>query len=68
MACPTCFCTTTEDTTDLTGDHAERWQHWDSCFDLDFSYLAWRQRPVHAEKQVPAVAHPQARHLARPVR
>jgi sulfhydrogenase subunit beta (sulfur reductase) len=39
MACPTCFCTTTEDTTDLTGDHAERWQHWDSCFDLDFSYL-----------------------------
>jgi len=40
MACPTCFCTTIEDTTDLTGDHAERWQHWDSCFDLDFSYLA----------------------------
>ena len=39
MACPTCFCTTIEDTTDLTGDHAERWEHWDSCFDLDFSYL-----------------------------
>jgi sulfhydrogenase subunit beta (sulfur reductase) len=39
MACPTCFCTTTEDTTDLTGDHAERWERWDSCFDLDFSYL-----------------------------
>ncbi|MFG1609718.1 4Fe-4S dicluster domain-containing protein [Actinoplanes sp. NPDC049265] len=39
MVCPTCFCTTTEDVTDLTGDHAERWRRWDSCFDLDFSYL-----------------------------
>jgi sulfhydrogenase subunit beta (sulfur reductase) len=39
MACPTCFCTSVEDTTDLTGDHAERWERWDSCFDLDFSYL-----------------------------
>jgi ferredoxin len=39
MACPTCFCTAIEDTTDLTGDHAERWGRWDSCFDLDFSYL-----------------------------
>ncbi|MEU2052389.1 4Fe-4S dicluster domain-containing protein [Streptomyces bungoensis] len=39
MVCPTCFCTTTEDTTDLTGDHAERWRLWDSCFDLDFSLL-----------------------------
>ncbi|MFF5313397.1 4Fe-4S dicluster domain-containing protein [Streptomyces massasporeus] len=39
MVCPTCFCTTTEEVTDLTGDHAERWQRWDSCFDVDFSYL-----------------------------
>ena len=39
MVCPTCFCTTTEDVTDLTGEHAERWRRWDSCFDLDFSYL-----------------------------
>jgi ferredoxin len=39
MVCPTCFCTTVEDTTDLTGDVAERWLRWDSCFDLDFSYL-----------------------------
>jgi hypothetical protein len=39
MVCPTCFCTTTEDVTDLTGDHAERWRVWDSCFDLDFSQL-----------------------------
>ncbi len=39
MVCPTCFCSTVEDVTDVTGDHAERWQKWDSCFTLDFSYL-----------------------------
>jgi len=39
MVCPTCFCTTVEDTTDLTGEHAERWRKWDSCFTLDFSYI-----------------------------
>jgi ferredoxin len=39
MACPTCFCSTVEDVTDLTGDHAERWRSWDSCFTLDFSRL-----------------------------
>jgi sulfhydrogenase subunit beta (sulfur reductase) len=40
MVCPTCFCTTVEDTTDLTGEHAERWRKWDSCFTMDFSYIA----------------------------
>ena len=39
MACPTCFCSKVEDVTDLTGDHAERWRAWDSCFTLDFSYI-----------------------------
>ncbi|TYB43922.1 4Fe-4S dicluster domain-containing protein [Actinomadura chibensis] len=39
MVCPTCFCTRVTDTTDLSGDHAERWQLWDSCFDPDFSHL-----------------------------
>jgi len=39
MVCPTCFCTTVEDVTDVTGDHAERWRTWDSCFDLDFTHL-----------------------------
>jgi formate hydrogenlyase subunit 6/NADH:ubiquinone oxidoreductase subunit I len=40
MVCPTCFCATVEDVTDLTGDHAERVRKWDSCFTLDFSYIA----------------------------
>ena len=39
MVCPTCFCTTVEDVTDLQGEHAERWQKWDSCFTKDFSYI-----------------------------
>ena len=39
MVCPTCFCSTVEDVTDITGDHAERWQKWDSCFTMDFSGL-----------------------------
>jgi sulfhydrogenase subunit beta (sulfur reductase) len=37
--CPTCFCTTVEDTTDLTGENAERWRKWDSCFTMEFSYI-----------------------------
>ncbi len=39
MVCPTCFCVTVEDLTDLTGEHAERWRKWDSCFTMDFSYI-----------------------------
>ncbi len=39
MVCPTCFCSTVEDVTDLTGEHAERWRKWDSCFTMDFSYV-----------------------------
>jgi ferredoxin len=39
MVCPTCFCTTVEDVTDLTGEHAERWRKWDSCFTMDFSHI-----------------------------
>ena len=39
LVCPTCFCSTVEDVTDLTGVHAERWRRWDSCFTVDFSYI-----------------------------
>ena len=39
MVCPTCFCTTVEEVTDLTGEHAERQRRWDSCFTTDFSYI-----------------------------
>jgi len=39
MVCPTCFCYSVHDHTDLTGKRAERQRLWDSCFTLEFSYL-----------------------------
>ena len=39
LVCPTCFCTTVEDVTDLKGEQAERWRRWDSCFTMDFTYI-----------------------------
>jgi ferredoxin len=39
MVCPTCFCTSVEDTTDLAGERAERWRRWESCFMTDYSYI-----------------------------
>ncbi|MBS2132193.1 4Fe-4S dicluster domain-containing protein (plasmid) [Burkholderia thailandensis] len=39
MVCPTCFCTTVEDHSDLASTTAERIRRWDSCFTLDFSYI-----------------------------
>jgi Fe-S-cluster-containing hydrogenase component 2 len=39
LVCPTCFCTTVEDTTNLSGSEAERRQRWDSCFTLEHSYV-----------------------------
>jgi len=39
QVCPTCFCVTAEDSSHITGEHAERWRKWDSCFTLGFSYI-----------------------------
>jgi ferredoxin len=39
MVCPTCFCSTVSDVTDLQGDHIQRQREWDSCFNFDFSYM-----------------------------
>jgi ferredoxin len=39
MVCPTCFCTTVEDTSDITGAQTQRVRKWDSCFTLAFSYI-----------------------------
>lgn len=39
LACPTCFCTTVEDTSTVDGARAERWRKWDSCFTQSFSYI-----------------------------
>ncbi len=39
MVCPTCFCTTISDVSDLAGENAERHRVWDSCFSSEFSYV-----------------------------
>lgn len=39
MVCPTCFCTSVEDSSDLSGDKTSRSRRWDSCFTMDFSYI-----------------------------
>ncbi len=39
QVCPTCFCNTIEDFTELDGTGAERRRRWDSCFTSDFSYI-----------------------------
>lgn len=39
MVCPTCFCASVHEVSDLQGDHVERQRQWDSCFNLDFSYM-----------------------------
>jgi ferredoxin len=39
LVCPTCFCSSTEDSVTLDGSEATRSRRWDSCFTLDFSGL-----------------------------
>lgn len=39
MVCPTCFCSTVNEVTDLTGDHIDRQRTWDSCFNIEFSNM-----------------------------
>lgn len=54
MVCPTCFCTTVEDVTDLAGENAERVRKWDSCFTADFSSIhggTIRQTPKSRYRQ-----------------
>lgn len=39
MVCPTCFCSSVQEVTDLDVTHVERRRVWDSCFNFDFSYM-----------------------------
>ena len=39
MVCPTCFCSSVKDVSDLDVEHVERVRQWDSCFNWDFSYM-----------------------------
>ncbi len=39
LVCPTCFCTSVEDHTDLVGEQSERVRTWDTCYSVDHSYI-----------------------------
>lgn len=39
MVCPTCFCSSVEELPNLSTERVERQRHWDSCFNVDFSYM-----------------------------
>ncbi|MCA9178041.1 MAG: 4Fe-4S dicluster domain-containing protein [Planctomycetales bacterium] len=39
MVCPTCFCASVDEVTDLSAEHVERRRQWDSCFNPEFSYI-----------------------------
>ena len=39
LVCPTCFCSSAEDFSDLTGTETHRDRVWASCFTLDYSYM-----------------------------
>lgn len=39
LVCPTCFCSDNEDKVSLDGSQVDRWQSWDSCFNLSHSFI-----------------------------
>ena len=39
LVCPTCFCTSITDVSDLAGATSERHRVWDSCFSAEYSYI-----------------------------
>jgi len=40
MVCPTCFCSSVGEVTDLTGEHVQRERTWTSCFTAEHSLLS----------------------------
>ena len=51
MVCPTCFCFTVEDRTDLTGTVTERIRRLDVCFTTEFTYTAGRPLRLSARSR-----------------
>ncbi|MCU0483744.1 MAG: 4Fe-4S dicluster domain-containing protein, partial [Chloroflexi bacterium] len=54
LACPTCFCTTLSQVTDLAGTEATTYRAWDSCFSPGFAKVAggsFRSRPRDRYRQ-----------------
>ena len=68
MVCPTCFCTTVEDVTDLTGTEARTPAGVGLVLHARFLLRPRRRCPLLAARALPALADAQARDVARPVR
>ncbi len=54
LACPTCFCTTLSQVTDLAGSESVTYRSWDSCFSPGFAKVAggsFRSRPRDRYRQ-----------------
>jgi sulfhydrogenase subunit beta (sulfur reductase) len=68
MVCPTCFCSSVTEVSDLAGERVERVREWDSCFNPKFQlherWLGARRRAV----ALSAVVDAQTGDLDRPVR
>ncbi len=51
LVCPTCFCSSVTEVTDLTGDEVSRERHWASCFTLEHSQMhGGNARPTTASR------------------
>ncbi|MFM8635061.1 MAG: 4Fe-4S dicluster domain-containing protein [Planctomycetia bacterium] len=51
LVCPTCFCSSVTEVTDLTGDAVSRERRWASCFTLEHSQMhAGNARPTTASR------------------
>ena len=68
MVCPTCFCSSVKEVSDLQGDHVERQRQWDSCFSVDFSYMNGGIVRNPDPLALPPMADAQTGLLDRPVR
>jgi sulfhydrogenase subunit beta (sulfur reductase) len=51
MVCPTCFCFTVDEVTDLTGQESERVRRWDSCFSTEFTYTSGSSHRVSSKSR-----------------
>lgn len=51
LVCPTCFCSSVQEVTDLTGDAVSRERHWASCFTLEHAQMhGGNARPTTASR------------------
>ena len=66
LVCPTCFCSTMADVTDLGGT-ASRERRWDSCFNHEFTYLHGHPVRASTQSRYRPMDDPQAVLLVRPV-